>query len=104
MSAKRRLAKPLRVVLGISIAFVALLGIAYALTDIPSAASKFKENEAKAKSAGLFTTTDELLASFEVPENENGAALMKEVLDELKAEGLYYDANAAAGGDSGARH
>ena len=85
MSAKRRLAKPLRVVLGISIAFVALLGIAYALTDIPSAASKFKENEAKAKSAGLFTTTDELLASFEVPENENGAALMKEVLDEYAA-------------------
>ena len=85
MSAKRRLSKPLRVVLGISIAFVALLGIAYALTDIPSAASKFKENEAKAKSAGLFTTTDELLASFEVPENENGAALMKEVLDEYAA-------------------
>ena len=85
MSAKRRFSKPLRVVLGISIAFVALLGIAYALTDIPSAASKFKENEAKAKSVGLFTTTDELLASFEVPANENGAALMKEVLDEYAA-------------------
>ncbi len=82
MSVKLRFSKPLQVVLGISAALLALLGIAYALTDIPSAASKFKENEAKAKAAGLFTSTNELLATFEVPANENGASLMKEVLDE----------------------
>ena len=82
MSVKLRFSKPLQVVVGISAALMALLGIAYALTDIPSAASKFKENEAKAKAAGLFTSTNELLATFEVPANENGASLMKEVLDE----------------------
>ena len=84
MSAKRRLSKPLRVIRGISVAFVALLGIAYALTDIPSAALKYNANEAKAKAAGLFTTTDELLATLAVPESENGAALLKEALDEYE--------------------
>jgi hypothetical protein len=92
VSAKRRLSKLLRVVRGISIAFVAFLGIAYALTDIPSAALKFNTNEAKAKSAGLFTTTDELLATLAVPEGENGAALLKEALDEYEKnyKGLKY--------------
>ncbi len=82
MAVKFRFSKPLQVVVGVSAALMALLGIAYALTDIPSAASKFKENEAKAKAAGLFTSTNELLATFEVPANENGASLMKEALDE----------------------
>ncbi|MEI7576356.1 MAG: hypothetical protein WCK51_05645 [Armatimonadota bacterium] len=83
MSVKLRFSKPLQVVLGISAALMALLGIAYALTDIPSAASKFKENEAKAKAAGLFTSSEEFLATLEVPTNENGATLMKMVLDEF---------------------
>ena len=79
---KLRFSKPLQVVLGISAALMALLGIAYALTDIPSAASKFKENEAKAKAAGLFTSSEELLATLEVPASENGASLMQAVVDE----------------------
>lgn len=55
----------------------------YALSDIPSAASKLEENEAKAKAAGLFTSSGEFLLTLDVPENENGATLMKVVLDEF---------------------
>jgi len=86
VTAKRRLPKPLLVAGGICLFLLSLVGVAYALTDIPRAASSLKENEAKAKAAGLFANSAEFVATLQVPESENGAPLLKEAIDLYEGE------------------
>ncbi len=76
--------KPFKKVLmvcgGITLLLLTIVALGYALTDIPSAAASLKENEAKARAAGLFITPKEYIDSITVPDSENAARIMAPVL------------------------
>lgn len=70
---------------GIALLLLTIAALAYALTDIPSAAASLKENEAKARAAGLFITPQEYIDSITVPDSENAASIIAPVLREYEA-------------------
>lgn len=81
--------KPFKKVLivcgGITLLLLTIAAVGYALTDIPSAAASLKENEAKARAAGLFITPQEYIDSITVPDSENAASIMAPVLKKYEA-------------------
>jgi hypothetical protein len=81
--------KPFRKVLAVSgvilLTIFTIAGVAYALTDIPSTASKLSHYEAKARAVGLFVTTQEYIDSITVPEKDNSASIMAPILERFKA-------------------
>lgn len=81
--------KPFKKVLfvsgGIAFLLLTIAALGYALTDIPSAAASLKENEAKARAAGLFITPQEYIDSITVPDSENAASIMAPVLKKYEA-------------------
>ncbi len=81
--------KPFKKVLmvcgGVTLVLLTIAALGYALTDIPSAAASLKENEAKARAAGLFITPQEYIDSITVPDSENAASIMAPVLKKYEA-------------------
>lgn len=76
---------------------MALLGVAYCLTDIPSAVLQYKSNQERAVKAGLFLDTPSYLKTLEVPAAENGAGLMQKAIDayEARAKGVKFEDTAS---------
>lgn len=55
---------------------LSVLALAYASTDLGSAASSYEKNRDAAKKAGLYFTTEEANTRFNVPEDENAYDLL----------------------------
>ncbi len=83
MATSRRIPKVFVVFGGFGVAVLALAGIGYSLTDIPQAAGSFKENEAKARAAGLVMSADEYRKRLAFPADQNGGPLLAEVIKEF---------------------
>ena len=56
---------------------LSVLAIAYSRTDLGSAAADYEKNRATAEKVGLFFTKEQADVLFKVPEEDNGAKLMK---------------------------
>lgn len=81
---KSRWSKPLAVGAIVGTILVCIVGVAYSKTDIGEAAKDAQKNKAEAEAQSLLFTSDQVAKLYSVPDAENGASLVKEVLNVVK--------------------
>ncbi|MEI8283154.1 MAG: hypothetical protein WCG75_12165 [Armatimonadota bacterium] len=68
-----------------------IIGLAYARTDVGTAAANYDKNLTAAKAAGLCFTSADVARHYKVPDDENGALLTGELVKTVEALNKKYD-------------
>ena len=68
-----------------------IVGLAYARTDIGTAAAHYDQNLAAAKAVGLCFTSADVARHYRVPDEENGALLAGELVKTVEALDKKYE-------------
>ena len=77
---KNRWSKPLAIAVIVMTILVCIVGLGLNQTDIGDGAKTYQDNRAKAEKQDMFFSLDQIKQMYAVPESENGASLVTQVL------------------------